>query len=131
LWHWRYPLAAAAVLLIAVSSVVTVWLTRDANAPVVRATTGAPTVDLVRLESQYSSEVVELQQTLREQRAQLAPETIAILEENLAIIDRAIQEARGALANDPQSPMLGELLKSAYQRKLDLLKQAARSSAET
>ena len=68
---------------------------------------------------------------LREQRAELSPETVQILEENLEIIDKAIQDARSALVNDPQSDMLGEMLRSAYQRKIDLLKQAARSSAET
>jgi hypothetical protein len=131
LWHWRYPLAAAAILLIAISSTVTVLLTRNESAPIVRVTETTGGVDLVRLESQYSTEVQSLERTLREQRENLSPETVRILEENLAIIDKAIQEARTALVNDPQSDMLGELLRSAYQRKLDLLKQAARSSAET
>ncbi len=132
LWSFRYPLAAAAVLLIAISSAVTVLLTRDSNEPVVRVTENAPTpVDLVRLEDQYSSELESLQHTLRDQRADLSPETVRILEENLEIIDKAIAEARAALVNDPQSDMLGELLRSAYQRKLDLLKQAARSSSQT
>ena len=132
LWRWRYPLAAAAILLIAISSVVTVLLTRDRNAPVVRATEPAPvSVDLVGLERRYSSEVTALQQTLRENRDRLAPETVRILEENLRIIDDAIQEARSALASDPQSGTLAELLRSAYQRKLDLLKQVARSTAST
>jgi anti-sigma factor RsiW len=132
LWHWRYPLAAAAVLLIAISSVVTLLITRPEDAAVVRAPQAEPVaVDLVRLEQRYRSEVDELQTALRKNRAQLAPATVRILEDNLRIIDAAIQEARTALANDPQSPTLGELLRSAYQQKLELLKQAARSSAET
>jgi hypothetical protein len=64
-------------------------------------------------------------------RTQLAPETVRILEENLRIIDTAIQEARAALARDPQSAALGEMWRSAYQRKLELLEQAARSTAGT
>lgn len=131
LWHWRYPLAAAAILLIAITSTVTVLVTRNEGGPVVRVTETPATVDLVTLENQYGPEVETMERMLREQREQLAPETVQILEENLAIIDKAIQEARAALISDPQSNMLGELLRSAYQRKLDLLKQAARSSAAT
>jgi hypothetical protein len=131
LWHWRYPLSAAAILLIAITSTITVLVTRNEGGPVVHVTETTATVDLVSLENQYGREVEEMERTLREQRAALAPETVKILEENLAIIDKAIQEARTALMNDPQSNMLGELLRSAYQRKLDLLKQAARSSAAT
>lgn len=131
LWHWRYPLAAAAILLIGITSTLTVLFTRGGNEPVVHVTETTGSVDLVSLESQYSTEVETLERTLKERREELSPETVRILEENLAIIDKAIREARTALVNDPQSDMLGELLRSAYQRKLDLLKQAARSSAET
>jgi hypothetical protein len=132
LWSFRYPLAAAAVLLIALSSAITYFVTRDdESGPVVRMTQtqNTNTVDLVSLERQYSNEVEELQRALRQNREALSPETIRILEENLRIIDSAINEARAALTNDPASHTLGEMLKSAYQRKLDLLKQAARSTA--
>ena len=133
LWSWRYPLAAAAVLLIAISSAITIFVTRaEDNAPVLKtAQQPAQPIDLVSLERQYSTEVEELQNLLRQNRDALAPETVRILEENLRIIDEAIAEARAAIDRDPQSRMLGELLRSAYQRKVDLLKQAARSSAAT
>ena len=133
LWHWRYPLAAAAVALIAITSVLTLELSRnrdDADLPTAQAT--APTyVDLVSLEREYRSEVEELERLLEDNRSQLAPETVQILEDNLRIIDAAIQEARSAIARDPNSSTLGELLRSAYQRKVELLKQAARTSAAT
>ena len=132
LWTWRYPLAAAAIALIAISSVVTLLLTRGDEGPVIReAATQTQTVDLVSLEREYSTEVEDLQRMLRVNRESLSPETVRILEENLRIIDSAIQEARTALERDPGSNMLGELLRSAYQRKLELLKQAARSSVST
>jgi hypothetical protein len=132
LWNWRYPLAAAATLLIAVSSLFTVLVMRDRQDAARPVAIGQPvTIDLVSMERRYSAEVEDLQRALQQNRDRLAPETVRIMEENLRIIDSAIQEARNALANDPQSAMLGELLRSAYQRKLDLLKQAARSSAST
>jgi hypothetical protein len=132
LWSWRYPLAAAAVVLIALSSAITVLVVGPSGGPVIRTVQMvSPAIDLVSLEREYSVEVEELQRVLRQNRESLMPETVRILEENLRIIDSAIQEARAALANDPNSSTLGELLRSAYQRKLDLLKQAARSSAAT
>ena len=132
LWHWRYPLAAAAIVLIAVSSLLTLVLSRNETVQTPTAIVTTPnTVDLVSLERQYTSELEELQRILRNNREDLAPETVQILEENLRIIDSAIQEARSALTRDPNSSTLGELLRSAYQRKLDLLKQAARTSAST
>lgn len=132
LWSWRYPLATAAVVLIALSSAITVLVLRPNEGPVIRMVEApAPAVDLVSLERQYSVEVEALQRMLRQNRESLLPETVQILEENLRIIDTAIQEARTALANDPNSSTLGELLRAAYQKKLELLKQAARSSAAT
>lgn len=133
LWSWRYQLVAAAMVLIAISSIVTATIVggRESEPIGVAGIDQTVAVDLVGLERQYSTEVEDLQRVLRRNREQLAPETVRILEENLAIIDAAIGEARAALERDPQSAMLGELLRSAYQRKLDLLKQAARSSATT
>jgi molecular chaperone DnaK (HSP70) len=83
--------------------------------------------DAGKLEREYSEAVHELEMILRKSRGALAPETERIMEENLTIIDRAINEAQAALASDPNSEMLVDLLRSAYERKLELLRQAARS----
>jgi anti-sigma factor RsiW len=132
LWQWRYPLAAAAIALIAISSIVTLLLTRGPNTSVtVRPDAQPAGVNFVAIEQKYTSELEQLQQVLRQNRDELAPETVQILEDNVRVIDSAINEARAALANDPGSVTLKEMLSSAYQRKVDLLKQAARTSAGT
>jgi hypothetical protein len=135
LWAMRYPLAAAAILLIAVTSVVTRALVMGPDDNVVGADYNSAVQltsdDAGKLEREYSEEVQELEMILRKSRGALAPETVRIMEENLEIIDRAINEAQTALASDPNSEMLVDLLRSAYERKLELLRQAARSSPVT
>lgn len=134
LWSARYRLAAAAVLLVAVSSAVTLLIVRERPAPY--AVSGRPSAvpTLVSnsarsLDQQYNGQVEELQALLKKSHGTLAPETIRIMETNLRIIDGAIQEAHTALAADPNSGMLLDLLRSAYERKLELLRQAAKSSS--
>jgi hypothetical protein len=131
----RYPLAAAAILLIAISSLVTLAIMnsqqRTGFAARQRDQVTLVASDQNALERQYSEEVQELEMVLRKSRGALSPETVRILEENLAIIDRAIREAQSALASDPNSDMLVDMLRSAYQRKLELLRQAAESSPVT
>ncbi|HUP90595.1 MAG TPA: hypothetical protein VM100_14700 [Longimicrobiales bacterium] len=133
----RWRMAAAAVLLIVASSVMTLFLSREKQA---RQTAGhivpGNRVELVNdnpgaLAREYSSELQQLQEILRRNRETLAPETVKILEENMRVIDKAITEAQSALASDPNSDMLVDLLRSAYQRKLELLRQAARTSSAT
>lgn len=133
LWSVRYTLAAAAVLLVVVSSAVTLLIVRQQRPYAVAGRPSAvPTLvgsNARALERQYADEVAELQAVLEKSRGTLAPETIRILEDNLKIIDGAIREARAALGADPNSAMLLDLLRSAYERKLELLRQAAKSSA--
>ena len=134
LWRFRYRLATAAVVLIAASSALTLMIVRSrgefgesADHESVRLIG----LDTNTMERQYSEELHELELVLRKSRGALAPETVRILEDNLRIIDAAIREARAALEADPQSDMLIDLLRSAYERKLELLKQAAKSSPMT
>ena len=124
-----WVLAAAAVVLIALSSALTALLLRTAT-PVTIAGTAAgavPTRELNRLEARLIAATDELEGVLRTERAQLAPETVRILEENLAIVDAALAEARAALRADPGNPVLSEILVATYEMKLELLRSAAAS----
>jgi anti-sigma factor RsiW len=73
----------------------------------------------------YDTAIADLEQRLESQRAALDPDTVRVLEENLAAIDRAIAECRSALANDPANLYLNTHLADARQRKLALLRRAA------
>jgi anti-sigma factor RsiW len=73
----------------------------------------------------YGAAIVDLEAVLAEHRERLDTATVRVLEESLAIIDRAIGEAQAALAEDPANRYLNGHLTAAMQRKLDLLQQAA------
>jgi anti-sigma factor RsiW len=122
----RWALAAAAVLLIAVSSGVTAVLLRAPHA--------GPTVSTAEavspLEASYASASAELATALDRARGKLAPATIAIIERNLAVIDGALAESRRALAADPGNAALERLVIAAWQQKVDLLRRAAALSTE-
>jgi hypothetical protein len=129
LWSARVPLAAAAILLVVASVVVTRIL--DQPGPAVSAYTPQPNGSSVlvsqqvnELETRYEGAIAELQQMIDAQRAQLSPTTVRVLEENLRVIDRAIRESRAALQADPANQMVNEMLWSAYEKKLELLRRA-------
>jgi hypothetical protein len=75
-------------------------------------------------ESQYDAAVTDLQRALEQGRSRLDPKTVTIIERNLETIDRAIAEARQALAADPASVYLNDYLARTMRKKLDLLRQA-------
>lgn len=75
-------------------------------------------------EREYQRAVDDLARVLETRRASLAPETVATLERNLAIIDAAIAESRAALEHDPNSRELTQMLSSTYDAKVQLLRQA-------
>ena len=123
---WRYYglLAAAAVMLVAVSSLVTREVVlKAASAPSASGPadpfTGFTSVaDYDRLDR-------ELAALLDSHRRSLRPETIATVERNLAIIDQAIAEIRAALVEDPANRALHDLLRSSYGQKVALLRQVS------
>ena len=75
-------------------------------------------------DAQYDAAVADLERALQSGRGRLDETTVAVVEENLAIIDRAIAEARSALGTDPSNGYLSGHLMQARRRKLDLLLRA-------
>jgi hypothetical protein len=82
------------------------------------------TATTVSLDPQYDATVAELQQLLRHERSRLDTSTVRILEQNLALVDRALAEAQRAVAADPNNPHLRSYLASTMRRKVDLLRRA-------
>ncbi|HEX9220059.1 MAG TPA: hypothetical protein VF858_06210, partial [Gemmatimonadaceae bacterium] len=109
---WRaYALAAAAVLLVILSSAGTALYMSSrnsderssrvaANSPTSAATPATLAAFTIE-ENTYLRNVAVLQDILDQQEASLAPETVAQLKASLRTIDEAILEARNALARDP------------------------------
>ncbi|MGD8869727.1 MAG: zf-HC2 domain-containing protein [Gemmatimonadales bacterium] len=139
LWSLRYPLAAAAVLLIAISSTLTLLLYRgpeqarpemtDLSGPALPAD-ALLTSQWRAVEEEYLRATAELQDALESARPELPPATIELIERNLRIIDAAIQESRSALAADPANRDIVQLLAAGYEKKLELLRYASRVATE-
>jgi hypothetical protein len=79
----------------------------------------------------YDAAVAELERTLAEGRGKLDPRTLQVVEENLRIIDRAIEDARRAIAADPGNTWLRSHLAATMRRKVDLLRSATMLTAQT
>ena len=131
-----WSLAAAAVLLVALSSAATAWLLGRGGLPPSRPTAlpaaeAALPPDLRKLEAEYQLAAVELARALERRREDLSPEAIAALERSVAVIDQAIAESRAAILERPDEPELGVALRAAYEKKLELLERAARLLAES
>ena len=79
----------------------------------------------------YDAAVRDLEQVLVQGRGRLDTATVRVLEQNLALIDRAIAEARRAVAADSANLYLNTHLAETMRRKVDLLRQAAALVAAT
>jgi anti-sigma factor RsiW len=129
------PQLIAAGLALAFASGTTVWLARPDGAvpatPVsVAPGAGVPAVSVSAQEDGLDTdgqadELTQLEELLASHRDALSPNTVRILEKNLAAIDRAITESMQALVDDPSNEFLQGHLERARQRKLEYLRDAS------
>jgi hypothetical protein len=75
-------------------------------------------------DEQFDRAVADLERILVEQRDELDPRTVVVIERNLTVIDEAIRQARAALDADPANTFLNSHLADARRRKLELLRRA-------
>lgn len=117
------PQLIAAGLALMLFTASAVWLTvgETAPEPMAVATEAPPDAMLAA----YDPAMSDLEAEYERRRDQLDPETIRVVERNLAIIDVAIHEAREALAADPSSGFLNAHLAETVRRRMSLLKEVA------
>ncbi len=121
-----YALTAAAALLFAI-----------AGAALLAEPTPAPTVQVLapaaEQEPDWQAEMDEattaLAARLDQRRDELDPETLALVEQNLALIDAAIAETAKALETHPDDQRLAVVLRDVLARQVQLLETAARLPA--
>jgi anti-sigma factor RsiW len=133
-WSFSMPqLAAAAVALMTLSGG-TVWVLQyqgavPTTAPIATAAPPGDTPAAINAShtaaESYAAAVADLERVLAGGRGQLDSATVRVIEQNLAVIDRAIAQAQEALKADPANLYLNSHLAETMRRKLDLLRQAA------
>lgn len=142
-WRGIAAAAIAASVLVALSSTVTARLLQrqpEAVAPVAGVPAAMPAEEdrpLTALaafepaEREYLGTLEVLEAQLEARRGSLSPQTLAVVDENLRIIDTAIEEIRGALEADSANVELPLLLGGVYRTKVELLQSTVRLNART
>jgi anti-sigma factor RsiW len=120
--------AAAALVLVSAGAV---WLAVARTTTVAGArsdsATGIPTPVSVSFDprGRADSAITELERVLAEEHGRLDTSTVRILAQNLALIDRAIEQARKALESDPGNAYLNDHLARTMRKKIEVLRRAA------
>jgi hypothetical protein len=123
--------AAAAVVGACVASALT-WAVLHGRpaSPALQLAAQAPSFDESR-NPRYVAARDSLEVSFRERLALLDPATRAQIEASLAVIRRAHEDIRKALASDPSSPVLEELWQSTWHDELDLYDHVVRATQPT
>ena len=100
----------------------------SATGPAVAAR--APSLDEPR-DASYVAARDSLEVSFRQQIAHLDPATRAKIEADLAIIRKAHEDIRKALASDPSSPVLEQLWQSTWHDEIDLYEHVVQATQPT
>lgn len=122
-WQWGGALAAAAALAVAAGSFL---LPRTPARPA----PAAAEAELRAAEAEFDRVRQDLNAVLDARRASLAPETAAVIDENLQLIDGAVREVRAALERDPGNRELLRQWLAVQRGETELLKRAAALAPE-
>jgi hypothetical protein len=124
------PAAVAAALALVVGG--GLWFSRSAavEAPQTTEAPAAADAAVAPAEQHYEEAIDGLQHLADEQKRSLDPQTLAILQQNLAVVDRAINESRAALSSEPTSAAAQDSLLDALDTKVSLLQDTVALGSE-
>lgn len=126
---WRLALVAAMIAAAFVGGMIVARRTPDeAGGPAIGSpapgTGGVVFAEFQSVRAQYTDARQTLLAALETNKSLLSPETRAVIDENLAVINQAVADIEVALARDPSNRQLMELLVAAYDDEVGLLRQA-------
>lgn len=124
------PGAAAAALALVISGAMWVAWTHFPSQSQQPAGVALEQEPAAPAEAQYEKAIAALERLASAQDAALDPQTRAVLQQNLATIDRAIDESRAALADEPASALAQDSLLDALDTKVALLQDAVALTSE-
>lgn len=113
--------AAWALLAVAAGGGAIVFGSGDGPAPAVEVAELGPAQSV---DAAYAQSVYDLELIFEEGASQLSPETLAVIEENLAVIEEAVERARAEIEADPGSVALARSLDTLYGAKVRVLSAA-------
>jgi anti-sigma factor RsiW len=135
-WMWWASLAASVLVVITVGITTMTFNDRGGEAAQVAPAPGAilsASHNVVSAfhaaEQEYLRAAALLTEVLDKRRGTLTPETAALVDENLEIINQAIANVRLALNADPANPRNGQVLTALYQQKIEILRRVSRLSS--
>lgn len=141
-WHGRRVtvgvplLLAAAVVLMLLSATMVMMMRRgtpglnETTSVLVRPAGWDPSKQQVT-DDQYDAAIAQLEAVLATNDTMLEPGTLKVIRQSLMKIDKAIDEARLAIASDSNNAFLRASIAANMRRKLDLLRTAAQAVAAT
>lgn len=122
-------LAAASIVLVVASAAATLWAGPGLGVRSASESSAVPSnavlavSDPITPPPDLAEELAGLEAALADARAELDPNTVRILEKNLGVIERAIDESVRALAVDPGNEFLREHLNQAFREKAGYLRE--------
>ena len=127
---------AASLLVVVLAGSTALWIRDSDRTPAVGDPGDGAVPAGYRSAASFDEEVREyveaaelLQASIRERGTRLSPETLAILEKHLAIIDQAITAVHDVLASDPGDRGNALMLQAMHQQKVELLRRVSRLSS--